>query len=77
MTVAPKQANIYKAPVLAKPTNMPVMYGLYRSEEKKWKMLTASTVVLRPTRREISIFNDGTRIDFIFEQADDCLGVAT
>ncbi len=77
MTVAPKQANIYKAPVLAKPTNMPVMYGLYRSEEKKWKRLTASTVVLRPTRREISIFNDGTRIDFIFEQADDCLGVAT
>ncbi len=62
VTVAPKQANIYKAPVLAKPTNMPIMYGFYHSEDKKWKMLSASTVVLRPTRREINIFNDGTRI---------------
>jgi hypothetical protein len=62
VTVAPKKANIYKAPVLAKPTNMPIMYGFYHPKQKKWKMFSASTVVLRPTRREINIFNDGSRI---------------
>ena len=29
---------------------------------KKWKILSASTVVLRPTRREICIFNNGSRL---------------
>jgi hypothetical protein len=37
------------------------MYEFYAPEEKKWKMITASTVVLRPTRREICVFNTGTR----------------
>jgi hypothetical protein len=30
--------------------------------EKAWEILSASTVVIRPTRREICIFNNGTRI---------------
>ena len=38
------------------------MYEFYHPERKKWKMLTASTVVLRPTRREICIFNKGSRL---------------
>ncbi|MEJ6572096.1 MAG: hypothetical protein QNL01_16360 [Akkermansiaceae bacterium] len=62
VSVAPKQANIYKAPNLAKPTNISIMYQFYHPVQKKWKILSASTVVLRPTRREINIFNDGTRI---------------
>ena len=62
VTVAPKKANIYKAPVLAKPINMPIMYQFYHPVQKKWRIMSASTVVLRPTRREINIFNDGTRI---------------
>lgn len=61
VTVAPGQADIYEAPRLAKPTNIPIMYEFYAPPEKKWKMLTASTVVLRPTRREICVFNSGTR----------------
>jgi hypothetical protein len=62
VTVAPKKANIYKAPVLAKPINMPIMYQFYHPVQKKWRIMSASTVVLRPTRREINIFNDGTRL---------------
>ena len=41
---------------------MPVMYEFYHPEQKKWRMLTASTIVVRPTRREINVFNDGSRI---------------
>jgi hypothetical protein len=62
VAVAPKKVNIYKAPKLKKSTNVPIMYEFYHPEHKKWRLLTASTVVLRPTRREINIFNDGTRI---------------
>ncbi|NNC87554.1 MAG: hypothetical protein HKN82_03730 [Akkermansiaceae bacterium] len=62
VVVAPRQANIYEAPVLARPVNMPVMYEFYHPEEKKWKILSASTIVLRPTRREINIFNEGSRL---------------
>ena len=62
VTVAPKKSSIYKAPVLAKPTNMPIMYQFYHPVQKKWRILSASTVVLRPTRRKICIFNNGSRI---------------
>ncbi|HCL96834.1 MAG TPA: hypothetical protein DHW77_03640 [Verrucomicrobiales bacterium] len=60
--VAPKKVNIYQATKLTKPTNVPIMYEFYHPDHKKWRLLTASTVVLRPTRREINIFNEGTRI---------------
>jgi hypothetical protein len=62
VTVAPKKADIYEAPNLAKPANMPIMYKFYHPEQKKWQILSASTVVLRPTRREINIFNEGSRL---------------
>ena len=59
LSVAPGQADIYEAPALPEPTNTPVMYEFYHPERKEWKILTASTVVLRSTRREISVFNNG------------------
>lgn len=62
VNVAPKKVNIYKAPNLTKPTNIPIIYDFYHPEHKKWRILTASTVVLRPTRREINVFNEGSRI---------------
>ncbi len=61
VTVAAGQAKIYESPVLAKPQNMPIMYEFYAAGEKKWKIISASTIVLRPTRREICVFNTGTR----------------
>ena len=62
VAVPARQANIYSSPKLTKPTNMPISYSFYHPEEKKWKLLSASTVVLRPTRREICIFNNGSRL---------------
>ena len=69
LTVAPKKANIYESPALAKPTNISIMYEFYHPEHKKWRMLSASTVVLRPTRRKICIFNNGTRLGNIKKHA--------
>lgn len=62
VAVEPKQANIYKSPSMAEATNMPIMYEFYHPERQQWKILSASTVVLRPTRREICVFNNGSRI---------------
>jgi len=62
VTVPAGQANIYSAPKLADSTNTPIIYSYYHPEQKKWKLLTASTVVIMPTRREIVVFNNGNRI---------------
>ncbi len=62
VAVAPGQTSIFESPALAKPANTPMMYEFYHPERKEWKILSASTVVLRPTRREICVFNSGTRI---------------
>jgi hypothetical protein len=62
VVVEPRHASFFKAPPMVKATNMPVMYEFYHPERKEWKILGASTVVLRPTRREICVFNNGARI---------------
>ena len=61
-TVPAKQAKIYSSPKLEKSTNIQIIYRFYHPVRQEWLLLTASTAVLRPTRREISIFNNGTRI---------------
>lgn len=53
----PGEFRIYEGPRLAKSTNVPVKYLYFHPEQKKWRMLSASTVVLRSTRREICIFS--------------------
>lgn len=60
--VNPKLTNIFKAPPMAKSTNTPIMYEFFHPERKEWLILSASTVVLRPTRREICVFDNGSRI---------------
>lgn len=62
IAIPARQAKIYSAPKLAEATNVPIRYSFYHPAEKKWKILSASTVVLRPTRREICIFNNGSRL---------------
>ena len=62
VAVPPEKAEIYEAPNLSKATNIPIMYSFYHPERKEWKILSASTVVLRPTRREINVFNEGSRL---------------
>lgn len=62
VSVPAKQASIYSSPKLAEPANMPIFYNYYDSEQNKWKLLTSSTVVITPTRREICVFTNGNRI---------------
>lgn len=62
VAVPVKKAAIYASPKLANPANMPIVYRFYHPEQKKWKLLTASTVVITPTRREICVFSNGSRI---------------
>lgn len=59
------ESRIHDAGSLAKSVNRPVSYHHYDEEKKKWKLLSASTVVLRPTRREICIFSWDPRFERI------------
>lgn len=51
------ETKIYNAPKAAESTNVPVRYSFYHPKDQQWKMLSASTVVLHATRREICIFS--------------------
>lgn len=64
-----KKARTYNAGSLQKATNMPVRYEFYHPEDEEWKLLTASTIVVRPTRRKILVFKDGTRVGSVKKHA--------
>ncbi len=57
MVIEPGQDKIHSDPNLSEPTNMAVRYSYYHPEKKEWKILSASTIVIYPTRREICIFS--------------------
>ena len=57
IALKPGETKIYDAPELTESTNVEVRYSFYHPTEQQWKMLSASTVVLRSTRREICIFS--------------------
>lgn len=53
----PGQTRIHEARDLDQSTNKAISYHFFHPEREEWKLLSASTVVLRPTRREICIFS--------------------
>ena len=61
--IDPGEIKIHSGRGIAKPTNMPISYHYMQAERKKWKLISASTVVVRPTRREICIFSWDTRFN--------------
>lgn len=63
LTLEPGKTKIFDAPNLAEPTNMPTRYSFFHPVQKKWRMLSASTVVLQSTRREICIFSWDTSLE--------------
>jgi hypothetical protein len=65
MKITPAGKKIFNAPVLDEPMNMPVLYSFFHPVKKEWKLLSASTVVLRGTRRELCIFSVDSRFDRI------------
>lgn len=63
LILKPGETRIFDAPALAQPTNVPTRYSFFQPVEKKWKMLSASTIVLQATRREICIFSWDTSLE--------------
>lgn len=63
--IKPGDFKIYHAPRLTKSTNVPVKYLYFHPKQEKWKMISASTIVLRSTRREICIFSWDPRYERI------------
>jgi hypothetical protein len=57
LEIKPSQTRIFEAPTLANPVNMPIRYRYFHPVQEDWKMLSASTIVLYPSRREICIFS--------------------
>lgn len=59
--VKPGGLSIQSARNLSEAANMAITYNYRPAEEKEWRMLTSSTVVVMPTRREICIFSADPR----------------
>ena len=57
LEVKPGQTRIFDSPPLNAPIDMPIRYRFFHPVQKEWKMLSASTIMLYPTRREICIFS--------------------
>ena len=55
--IAPGQTTIYDASSIKKSTNATVQYHYFNESRNDWQLISASTVVLRPTRRELCIFS--------------------
>ena len=55
--------KVTKSPKQDKAVNKEVSYSFFDPAKEKWKLLGASTVVVRPTRREICIFSWDSRFD--------------
>ena len=65
MKIMPNKIRIYDASALGKSTNMPILYSFFHPIKDEWKLISASTVVLRKTRREICIFSADPRFNRI------------
>lgn len=56
---------IFDASSYKEPTNLPIRYSFFRKEDQQWQMISASTVVIYPTRREMCIFSWDERFNRI------------
>jgi hypothetical protein len=61
--IKPGEVKISDGPTPSEPVNMPIRYSYFDPANEKWKMLSASTIVIYPTRREICIFSWDPRFD--------------
>jgi hypothetical protein len=57
LEIKPGEVSIYDAPNVAEPLEIPLRYSYFNPVKQQWQVLSASTIVLYPTRREICIFS--------------------
>jgi hypothetical protein len=65
--IKPGEDKVQNFSQLSEPTNMAVCYSYFHPEKQEWKVLSASTIAVYPTRREICIFSwdpQFNRIDY-------------
>ncbi len=63
----PGDTSICDAESPSSATNKPISYHYFDETESKWKLISASTVVVQPTRREMCVFSwdvDNDRVDY-------------
>jgi len=65
MVMKPGQIQIYDASASAGAELMPIRYRYFHPVQEEWKMLSASTIGIVPTRREICIFSIDPRFQRI------------
>lgn len=63
--IEPGQIRIHSDSSLSEPVNMPVRYSYFHPVDEEWKILSASTIAIYPTRREICIFSWDPRYERI------------
>jgi hypothetical protein len=59
--VGPGQVNIHNPLGTAKTVSLPIKFSYYDAAKEEWRLITASTVALYSTRRELCIFNWDSR----------------
>lgn len=65
--INPGDVVIHDSGALGKSVNTPVAYYFFSPTAEEWRMISASTVVMQPTRREICVFSwdpNYNRIDY-------------
>ena len=61
--IEPGQSKIHNPLGTSKSVSLPIRLSYFHPERKEWDMITASTVALYSTRREMCIFNWDTRFN--------------
>lgn len=57
LRVKPRQRVIADAGAITESTNSPTSFWYQDRDSSQWKLISSSTVVIRPTRREVCIFS--------------------
>ena len=65
LVVKPGEVKIFNSKISSDPVNMALRYSVNDPEKEEWKVISASTVAIYPTRREICIFSWDVKYDRI------------
>jgi hypothetical protein len=63
--VDPNEHKIFDVPATPNPENVQMRFRFLDTETKKWQIITGSTIVMYPTRREMCIFGWDTKFERI------------
>jgi len=65
LEIDPSEHKIYDVPTTPNPKSVQIRFRFLDLETRKWQIITGSTIVMYPTRREMCIFGWDTEFDRI------------